>query len=519
MYKLLIADDEYWIRENLRNMLDWDRLGIELCEPACDGEEALQRVKSEKPEILMTDINMPFISGVELIKEAKSIQPEIVAITLSGFSDYEYVRETLLAGAIDYLLKPIDKSAFEDIINKALSVIHAQTIRNKEREDTKRHLTLARSILRDREFSSLISGYESHEVASPLALELELRFAEFTLLLIRFGKLGNRMNEALIDQIRSTLELAADVRNSFVFHNIYSPNEFILLGGVDDYVALCENLLNGLSFVSGIIGIGISRRYFSFAKLRDAYDEAAYALSARKFEPSSAVLHIEAVQKLHLKKHIIPQHEKELSAYVKNRDKRGLQRLVFDEIGLRYCKGWMFAEVKRAAIQFSFLIRQEISDEKLDSRALAIDSLVETLSIAVENIDLDEICGIMNQIIDEAVSIEENDDMDSAQKTIQKLIQYIDENYFESMSLGALAQKFHVEQSYLSRLFKREAGENLIHYINLKRIEKAKEYIIEQNRHLSEISFLVGYDDYTYFSRVFRKITGKSPSEYARASH
>lgn len=516
MIKLLIADDEYWVRENIKNMLDWGKYGIELCEAACDGEDALQKLESLRPHILITDINMPFISGVELIQKAKAQYPELVVITLSGFSDYEYVRKTLLAGAIDYLLKPLDQDALSGIIQKAIGVISNRNAHKKEQEDIDRSLTLARSLIRDREFSALIAD----ENFSPDIPEFELRFSAYTLILIKLGRLpGMRMNEAFTGRLRAALELAAKPFSPIIVNNMYAPNEFILLCSAEPRAGFCSKLLEALAFARNPgVGIGVSRRYASFAQLKKAYNEASSALLARNFTNANAVLLIEDAEKLRVQKRITPQQENELTAFLKNRNKARLRNLVFNDIGIKGCGAWLFVEVKQAINRIAWLIGQGISSDKPGARAFMTDELAEMLSMALESLDPAEVCGVLEQMIDAALGTDENRCADSARQTVKKLLGYIDENYFESMSLGSLAQRFLIEQSYLSRIFKQETGENLIFYINKKRVERAIKYMLERKRHLSEISYLVGFDDYAYFNRVFRKIIGKSPSEYMRAA-
>ena len=108
-YKLLIADDEYWTREKIRSMIAWEEYQIDFMSPAQDGEEVLQILEADRADILITDINMPFLNGVDLVKKVKEQYPEIVILVLSGYDDFDYVKETLMAGAINYLLKPVTK--------------------------------------------------------------------------------------------------------------------------------------------------------------------------------------------------------------------------------------------------------------------------------------------------------------------------------------------------------------------------------------------------------------------------
>ena len=155
--KVLIVDDEFWVRENLRNLLGAEKLPLQVLEPAANGEEALRIMEKEHPDILITDITMPFLNGNELIKAAKKRFPLMPTIVLSGYSDFAYVREALLNGAIDYLLKPVSKSALLDVLDKAFSLLNA--LRQKEREQTEQQerVRQASSLLRDGELSALIA--------------------------------------------------------------------------------------------------------------------------------------------------------------------------------------------------------------------------------------------------------------------------------------------------------------------------------------------------------------------------
>ena len=119
IYKVLAADDEYWIRENMKTLIDWEALSCSFLEPAENGEHALSIVREKHPDILITDINMPFINGTDLIKKVCEEFPGTVCIALSGYSDYEFVRGALLAGAIDYLLKPISADDLLEVLTTA----------------------------------------------------------------------------------------------------------------------------------------------------------------------------------------------------------------------------------------------------------------------------------------------------------------------------------------------------------------------------------------------------------------
>ena len=162
MYKLLIADDEYWTREKIRSMIGWEDYQIDFMPPAQDGEEVLQMMAQDRPDILITDINMPFLNGVELVKIVKEQYPEVVVLVLSGYDDFAYVKETLMAGAINYLLKPVSKIDLIQAVSKALELI-------SEKEENERQNLKAASLLQDRELSLLIEKERIRLSMTPVA--------------------------------------------------------------------------------------------------------------------------------------------------------------------------------------------------------------------------------------------------------------------------------------------------------------------------------------------------------------
>lgn len=155
--KVLIVDDEFWVRENLRSMLASENLPLLLLEPAENGEDALRIMENERPDILITDITMPFLDGNGLIKAARKRFPRMPTIVLSGYTDFAYVREALLNGAIDYLLKPVSRSALLAVLDKAFEILNGDRKREREQSEFQERLRLASSIMRDGELSTLIA--------------------------------------------------------------------------------------------------------------------------------------------------------------------------------------------------------------------------------------------------------------------------------------------------------------------------------------------------------------------------
>ena len=138
-YQILFADDEYWTREKMRRMIPWEEYGLEFLEPAVDGEDVLRKLEEAAPDILITDINMPFLNGVDLLTMVREKYPDIVTFVISGYDDFEYVKGTFMAGTINYLKKPVSKMELVNALTRAMEIIG-------EREQKKEQLLKGNSV-------------------------------------------------------------------------------------------------------------------------------------------------------------------------------------------------------------------------------------------------------------------------------------------------------------------------------------------------------------------------------------
>ncbi|HEY9595175.1 MAG TPA: response regulator [Spirochaetia bacterium] len=528
--RLLIADDEYWVRENLRNLVDWGELRIELAEPAADGEEAVRRIEAERPDILITDINMPFVSGNDVIRFARERTPPVVVIALSGYSDFAFVRDALLCGAIDYILKPITRSALLAVLEKAVAALDARRTVEREKLDANEKLLHATSIVRDRELSALIA--EDETVPEGVVSDLELRFAAFSLALVRLVRRRTSAGSPPIGTAAKELEiktcLSRLVEGAVVFQNVYSRNEYILLSGLGpaELDRLCHEVPRRLAGQTDLrVSVAVSDSHFSFSETRAAYREARSALMVRSLAGESAVIRSGIARGVSLRERITPEQEKRLLVALQTRNKTLAREVMFDQIGLAACKrdNWLFAEVKRTAGYLAALIIHHADPGVTSRDVVTMENFTWLLDEALEDQDVSEMCSLLDQLLDEAIEEPGAGGTSSSMRgTVHAVQALIDEEYFTDLSLTALARRFRIDPSYLSKSFKQETGCNIMLAIAKKRIEKAKEYIQHgdsgrKDLSLADVSYLVGYEDYSYFNRVFRKIAGLSPSAYKGA--
>lgn len=520
MYKLLIADDEYWTREKIRSMITWEDYQIDFMPPAQDGEEVLQTMAKDKPDILITDINMPFLNGVELVKKVKEQYPEVIVLVLSGYDDFAYVKETLMAGAINYLLKPVSKIDLIQVVSKALELI-------SEKEENERQNLKAASLLQDRELSLLIEKERIRLSMTPVA-GTALDAAGCSIMLIKIHDLQTLMARYQYDMnylsysIKKKLrELDQQQKKLVVFNYINRSNEFLAVTELDvgEQQVLALKIMKRLrEETDSPITIAVSEQAYSMDSLHDAYVQSISVLMTRPYNRESVILFCNK-EKSSMNTQVVDRFSQEMERRLKTALKTGSEKaltdFLTDEVGLGSCENLNFMETKQivnriSAVFLDYLAGQGASEESLKELA----RLEQMADKVVEGLDVGELLSLLTEMQNVVLGEKKSEITGNIRDYVKEAVAYINENYFEELTLSGLSEKYAVESSYFSKLFKQETGENLMLYIASRRMEKAKELMHREDINIAEVAFMVGYDDYTYFSKVFKKHTGVSPREY-----
>lgn len=520
-YKILFADDEYWSREKIRRMIPWEEYGLEFLEPAEDGEAVLRRMEEAGADILITDINMPFLNGVDLLAQVREKYPEVITFVISGYDDFEYVKGTFMAGATDYLKKPVSKVDLVNAVVKAVEIIG-------EREHEKLQHLRAASLIQDREFSSMIQR-DKLSFESSVSVSNQEIFSGVSLVMIKLHNMQEVIRRNQLDanmfayNIKKQLRELLGEETAIVFNYIYRSNEFIIVTerSERELVRFAEKVKGYfVQYPGGCITICISGRSYMLESIHMAYVETVGLLMTRKFGREDAVIlpGNKSTGEDAVHSRISSECGKQLRNLLLAGNQMGVCQMVFETIGLADCekKGWTYLEVKQITRQIMNILVDyalEIQPNLPD-----IENIIEFVDKKAEELDVQELCDMVKEFIlyimpDKMIAAN-----DSMRDIVRKAAAWVDEHYAEEVTLASLAERYHVEHSYFSRMFRQETGISLILYITRKRMEKAKEYIQENKMSLMETAFLTGYDDYTYFSRVFKKYTGMSPREY-RDSH
>lgn len=528
VYKVLIADDEYWTREKLRQMIHWQDYALEFLEPAIDGEDALAKIESERPDILITDINMPFISGTELIKIVREKYPEIISFVISGYDDFEYVREALTGGAVNYLLKPVSKIDLVNALSKSLEIISQRQKYQSEQQDTRMRLLKASSLLLDREFSYFLREKEAAFTPN-ISLNTSLDIAGNSVMLVKIHDLReikaaynydlNLYSYNTKQQIRSWFE-GAEV---MVFNNTSRTNEFLIFSNIEfsqiDQIA--KKMLKGLQEYSGsVITIIINEHSFSVDNIRDVYKQTIRLLEFRPFSKESLILttrdNRQGKGETEKAERFGAEQSGSLGRLIEGGHKSAIISWIEQYLNLDNEDGSLsFFEEKQATQSVIQYLYQRLCPVPDPQSMLKMEDQIEAADSYIDMIDKEALSELFRGIVDSMLEEKMEQTDISAQDAVEKAIAYVNEHYCEKITLTGIAQMVGVSSSYFSTMFSRLTGENLIAYITRLRIEKAAELIRSGSFNLTETAFMVGYEDYAYFSRIFRKAMGVSPRDYA----
>lgn len=518
-YRVLFADDEYWTREKIKTLIQWEKYNLEFLPPAENGEEVLKKLEEQKPDILITDINMPYINGVELLRRIHENYPDIVTFVISGYDDFEYVRESFLSGAINYLMKPVNKIDLVNALTKALEIIGQ---RKREKIETLK----AASLIEDREFSRLLER-EELPFTPNITINSSVGFAGTMMILIKIHDMSalsahykydmNLLSYSLKQEIKKKMKL----EKAFVFNHIYRANEFIIVTE-KDMEELCmeaDHFLNELTLIANSpVTMVMSSHSYSMESIRKAYIQTIGSLMVRPFSKKSVIINSEAVDAVQVKNRLTDAEKIELQKLLKYGKGEEVKTVIFEKVGLKYCEtqGWDYLETKQTVKRIVGILQEYVAGKKEASQILLLlDNSMELLDKSLELLDISYVCEFLEEVIDNMlVSEPEEKTGDSMQQIVWQAVDYIRIHYFEPLTLSVLAEKYSVESTYFSKMFRKETGENVMQYIAKMRIENAKEYMNRGSMNLTEIAFVVGYDDYTYFNKVFRKLEGISPREY-----
>lgn len=528
MYKVFLVDDEIVVRHGIRDCINWESTNFIFSGEAADGELALSLIQEMKPDILITDIKMPFMDGLQLCQIVRKNMPWVKIIILSGHDEFCYAREAMRMGVAEYLLKPVTSEDLLETLYKVELQIEKEKKERENAERIKRQLAQNTPLLRDRFLNELLLGLippvEVIERCASLNINIISKY--YAVLIIEAQIFGGNPAEEQYSEIKKAEALIDGVllRDRKVIKFRKNLGEVILIvkgecaeGLETEAHCLAQTIkLEVEEKTTCILGIcigGVSER---IKGITESYREAEEIKSYRCIFGKHKILSMD-----HIKSHT--SEKKEFVDICKNDVNDFLKCGLKSDVGFfvnQYIDNLIRVEMKSLLyIYYIYLDMVMNAARFVNELGGEIEQIIPWV-LNLENLvaGIDSIEKFARLAEDTLIRVLEFRDSRVEKKydgIINKAKEYINNNYFNSdISLNTVSSFVNVSPSHFSTIFSQETGENFIEYLTKVRVKKAKELLKTTSLKSTEIAYNVGYNDPHYFSYIFKKAIGITPKEY-----
>ncbi|MBT2727958.1 response regulator [Bacillus sp. ISL-75] len=509
MYKLLIVDDEKIVIEGLKSATNWKEHHIEIVGSASDGEEAFKEIINKKPDIVLADIRIPKMNGLDLIKETKNLNLETVFIIISGYSKFDYAKRAIQLEAIDYLVKPIEVDEIVCSIKKA--ILKLEKIKN-EKQTTER-INEYQIALEEKRVLDYILG---HRFVDPEIDQKLNRFSFLNIGLKGFTWDDSKETEKLQVPLGCMKNL---LENRGIESFIYTIDCQIVIMFSNSSLEIRNDLVHDLVSLHDIKLkpiVGISNVYENISEIKKAYSEATEALKNGIFSNQLITYYKELETFNHSFGNSIIE---EINQFFNEKNPNLLSRMnLFMTKVFLDCKKSNLSPEKSKYVCFKIVnhfLEYIESEYEVNKSGGERYLLYEELNLLQS---LEEIREWLVQFIDQSTEFLKENHVSYNEKLIIDLKSFINTNYKEPIVLDDLGKLFHKNPAYLCSLFSKAVGNTIFEYITNVRLNNAKKLLRSSNLKVSEICKQVGYENQKYFNQVFKKNIGTTPGFY-RSQH
>lgn len=534
MFRVMIIDDEPIIRKGIRNIINWKQFDCEVCAEASDGEEGKHLIEELRPDILLTDIRMPGTDGLAMIRAVKDLVSDCKIIILTGYRDFDYVQEAIKLGVFDFVLKPTKIEELTAVLSRAVNELKCLLKRSEELGKLKKLFEQNIPVLKEKLLYDILYGINPNRESVPAQAELlgirierfilavveidhedeERKFSQFDYHLYQFG---------IINTFRDVFSEAFDLISiglngggaAFVLQSKVNPPEY--MATINEKCAYFQEIIaNCFGFT---VTVAVSAEGTGVMQLAEKLRECREGLEHKFYLGSNTVIFYGDLKGfIRFEDYsVLEKTQKLLLDGIKTGNERVVgSRLedIFTAIGslervnMEYLKEFYWGTIN-SINNIRLSVAQAENDKKAATLHLAsMQRMIgETESIAELNGLLKEaslsITAKVNQYNNKSIKL-----------ILRRAMDYIQEHYSEQVTLNEVADNVYVSTCYISRLFKKELGRNFVDYLNGIRMDKARELLRDPRYKTYEVAEKVGIPDAHYFSRLFKKVVGLTPTEY-----
>lgn len=544
MLKIFLAEDEVVVRETIKRMIPWEELGFELVGEAADGEMALPLLIRQQPDLLITDIKMPFMDGLTLARLAKKEIPGLKVVILSGYDDFNYAKQAIGIGVEDYLLKPITKNALIERLSEIRSRYEHEKTQKEYYEKFQREMQAYEKNSSRDFFEALVGGsmdmMEVYKRAEKLGLDIVAEAYNVLIFTMNCDEDFSRQRDEYSSWEAESLEL---LENFFAGHSsamLFRSNIFsygVLLKGqretIEENTRACvDEIRKILSRQDGrrewFLAVGQSVERLS--QIQKSYHTASRAFSQRYLYDEN-ILYYDEMETM---EHPGGQAETEDNAYLQKVDVNALNPAILQ----KFLSNGLQEETENFVKDYFYAIGQEPMESLVFRNYVILNVRFSVISFIkglgcdtneMESADTEEVLAesgknmesaiaYAKKMISQAIGIRDQNSGNKNRSILKTAVDFIDSHYMdEEISLNTVANVANVSSNHFSALFSQNMGQTFIEYLTTLRMNKAKELLRCTGMRSSEIAGEIGYKDAHYFSYLFKKTQGMTPSDYRKA--
>ena len=519
-YRVLLADDEEEIRTGISRKIDWAALGFSLVGEAGNGEEALELAEQLRPDVVLTDIKMPFLDGLELCRRLRVSLPGARLVVFSGFDDFEYARQAVSMGVSEYILKPINAPELTRVLEALRDQLDRQRLERRDMETLRRRYEESLPVLRELFYTRLLSGQIRPEQVQDRAARYEIDLPQglWTAALVHVDGDEGERDELLLLSVQSFLEKHFALAGCAARVVLYGDMAALLvhLDREDRLYPLLEELERLSRLSQSYLGLrlttGVGLPCRGPEELNHSAGGARSALDYRVLAGGSRVIYIGDLEPQSAAPSFEEEDQRALSAAVKLGAREQAEAVVRE----------LMERLRRASLSQCDLFLLEVVTclvRLARSGGLAVEEVFGegfTGAVSVSSFSsleelgswLGERCGRLHDLLGRRRS-------DSTWQMVERAKDYIAGHYTdEQLSVETLCSHIHLSPTYFSTLFKREVGMSFTAYVTKVRMEEAARLLRETDEKTYRIAEATGFSDPNYFSYVFKRHFGLSPSKF-----
>ena len=544
MLKIFLAEEEVVVRETIKRMIPWEELGFELVGEAADGEMALPLLIRQQPDLLITDIKMPFMDGLTLARLAKKEIPGLKVVILSGYDDFNYAKQAIGIGVEDYLLKPITKNALIERLSEIRSRYEHEKTQKEYYEKFQREMQAYEKNSSRDFFEALVGGsmdmMEVYKRAEKLGLDIVAEAYNVLIFTMNCDEDFSGQRDEYSSWEAESLEL---LENFFAGHSsamLFRSNIFsygVLLKGqretIEENTRACvDEIRKILSRQDGrrewFLAVGQSVERLS--QIQKSYHTASRAFSQRYLYDEN-ILYYDEMETM---EHPGGQAETEDNAYLQKVDVNALNPAILQ----KFLSNGLQEETENFVKDYFYAIGQEPMESLVFRNYVILNVRFSVISFIkglgcdtneMESADTEEVLAesgknmesaiaYAKKMISQAIEIRDQNSGNKNRSILRTAVDFIDSHYMdEEISLNTVANVANVSSNHFSALFSQNMGQTFIEYLTTLRMNKAKELLRCTGMRSSEIAGEIGYKDAHYFSYLFKKTQGMTPSDYRKA--